>query len=73
MLIERSVIEAVHDLIGREIPLAGETPLAELGIDSLTLVELVLALERRWTIELRPDDYDRIRTVGDVVALVSVH
>lgn len=69
--VERSIIQAVQALIGREAAVDERTTLAELGIDSFGLVELAISLEQTWAIELRPDDYDAVQTVGDLVALVT--
>jgi acyl carrier protein len=69
--IERGVIEAIESLVDRDVVIDPTTTFAELGLDSLALVELALTLEQRWPIELRADDYDAVHTVGDVVALVA--
>lgn len=68
---ERMVVEAVEDLVGRRVDIEARTTLAELGIDSLGLVELALALEQERAIELRPDDYDCILTIGDLYDIVA--
>jgi acyl carrier protein len=69
--IRRGVVEAVRGMVGRDVAVGDETTLAEIGLDSLALVELALTLEQRWPIVLRADDYDAVHTVGDVVALVA--
>lgn len=40
----------------------------DLGIDSLTLVDLVVAAEDRFGLVIADDDWARFRTVGDVAA-----
>ena len=37
----------------------------DLGIDSLTLVDLVVAVEDRFGLVIADDDWSRFRTVGD--------
>ncbi len=39
----------------------------ELGADSLDAVELAMALEEEYDIELQDEDLDRFKTVGDIV------
>ena len=45
---------------------------AELALDSLSVVELQLALEDAYGVPLRPQDGAEVRTVGDLQALVHV-
>jgi acyl carrier protein len=43
---------------------------ADLGADSLDTVEIVMALEEEFSIEISDDDLETITTVGEAVALV---
>ena len=43
----------------------------DLGLDSLDAVELVMALEEEFGIEIPDDATDHITTVGSAVALIS--
>lgn len=45
--------------------------LDDLGADSLDVVELVMALEEAFDIEVPDEDVEGIRTVGDVEAYVA--
>jgi acyl carrier protein len=45
--------------------------LLELGADSLDQIEIVMSLEQEFDIEIEDDDADRMKTVGDAIALVS--
>jgi len=45
--------------------------LDDLGADSLDVVELVMALEEAFDIEVPDDDVEGIRTVGDVESYVT--
>jgi acyl carrier protein len=42
----------------------------DLGADSLDLVELVMALEEQFEIDIPDDDADKISTVGDAVKYI---
>ncbi len=48
-----------------------ETPLAELGMDSIMVTALVTRLEERHEIELSPMIMFEVRTVGDFVDAVE--
>lgn len=49
-----------------------ESSLSEdLGADSLDAVELIMALEDEFGVQVSDDDAQSIRTVGDIVALVE--
>ncbi len=43
----------------------------DLGADSLDVVELVMALEEKFEIEIPDEDAENIATVGDVVAYIE--
>ena len=45
--------------------------LDDLGADSLDVVELVMALEDAFDIEVADDDVEHIRTIGDVEKYVT--
>ena len=45
----------------------------DLGADSLETVELVMALEEEFGIEISDEDAEKIRTVGDAVNFISDH
>jgi acyl carrier protein len=47
------------------------TPLAELGVDSLSAVEIVCWVEKRLQIEIPETTVQRVRTVGDILATVE--
>ena len=46
-------------------------PLEALDVDSLTLLEFVMAVEEAFAIELDEDDVNRCENVGDLVQLVN--
>jgi len=43
----------------------------DLGADSLDVVELVMALEEKFNIEIPDDEAEKIATVGDVVRYIQ--
>ncbi len=45
--------------------------LEDLGADSLDVVEMVMAIEDAFDIEIADDDAEAMRTVGDVEAYVA--
>ena len=45
--------------------------LDDLGADSLDVVELVMALEEDFSIEVPDDDVENIRTIQDIVSYVA--
>ncbi|MFV0482085.1 MAG: acyl carrier protein [Campylobacteraceae bacterium] len=45
----------------------------DLGADSLDVVELVMALEEKFDIEIPDTDAEKIVTVGDVIRYIETH
>jgi acyl carrier protein len=45
----------------------------DLGADSLDTVELVMALEEEFGIEIPDEDAEKISTVGDAIAYIESH
>ena len=43
----------------------------DLGADSLDIVELVMAMEEEFDIEIPDDDAEKIQTIGDALAYVK--
>ena len=43
----------------------------DLGADSLDIVELVMALEEEFGLEISDDDAEKIQTIGDVISYVD--
>ena len=46
---------------------------ADLGADSLDTVELVMALEDEFGIEIPDEDADKLKTVGDALKYLQEH
>ena len=45
----------------------------DLGADSLDIVELVMALEEEFELEIPDEDAEKIRTVGEAVKYIKEH
>lgn len=62
----------VNDLQVNEAEIKPEAELiADLGINSLELADLILLCEERYGIEVKDDDIHKFITVGDVVAYLE--
>ena len=65
--------EKVKDIIAEELGVEREkvTPAAnfmeDLGADSLDTVELVMAFEKEFDIDIPDEDAEKLRTVGDAM------
>ena len=71
MDVEGGVVEAIRNVSRRPIdPTPASDLIADLGLDSLQVLELVAELEDRFDISIPPDTAPA-RTVADVVALVT--
>jgi len=49
----------------------GETPLASLGIDSLTMMEIVLDVQDALDVVIEDSDLRHMRTIGDVITFLQ--
>jgi len=45
----------------------------DLGADSLDIVELVMAMEEEFEIEIPDDEAENIKTVGDAINYINTH
>ena len=45
----------------------------DLGADSLDIVELIMALEEEFDIEIPDEDAEKVTCVGDVVEYIKAH
>lgn len=45
----------------------------DLGADSLDIVELVMAMEEEFEVEIPDEEAENIKTVGDAINYISTH
>ena len=69
--------ETVFEVITQELPLPTvtfslDTPLDELGIDSLKAITILYELEDRLDIEIPSDVFDSLKNVGDIVSQLQL-
>jgi acyl carrier protein len=70
------VLAAMTEIVGgvtgiSRADITPETPLADLGIDSLTMVEVVVAAEDRFGLLINDDDWPRFKTVRDAARYID--
>jgi len=74
---EKSIEEKVKDIIVEQLGVTQEqvTPPAsfieDLGADSLDIVELVMAFEEEFGVEVPDEDAEKLQTVGDVIKYIE--
>ena len=73
------VFEKVKDIIANQLGVNAEeiTPdsdfIDDLGADSLDIVELIMALESEFDLEIPEEEAENVRTVGDVVDYIKAN
>ena len=73
--VERRVIEIIVEQLWvseEEVTLEASF-IDDLGADSLDLVELIMALEEEFGLEISDEDAEKIQTVQDVVNYITEH
>jgi len=75
MSIEKRVKEIIVEQLGvNESEVTPEAKFVDdLGADSLDLVELVMALEEEYNMEISDEDAEKILTVGDAIEYIQAH
>jgi acyl carrier protein len=74
---EKSIEEKVKDIIVEQLGVNPEqvTPNAkfieDLGADSLDTVELVMAFEEEFTVDVPDEDAESLQSVGDVIKYIE--
>ena len=69
--------DRVSEIIGEQLGVSAEeikpeaSFIDDLGADSLDIVELVMAMEEAFDIEIPDDDAEKLKTIGDAMAYVK--
>ncbi len=68
----RAIQQYAHEITEREFPPFSETlVIAELGMDSLSTLEMVGMIERELSVHLPTDELTDIHTVGELADLIE--
>ncbi len=79
VIVEKSVEQKVIDIIVEQLKVSPEEVTLEasfiedLGADSLDLVELIMAMEEEFGLEISDEDAEKIQTVQDAVNYITEH
>lgn len=74
-----NIFEKVKNIIAEQLSIEAEgitmesSFIDDLGADSLDIVELIMALETEFDIEIPDEDAEKISTVGDAVEYIKNH
>ncbi len=73
--LEEKVVEIIANQLGVEksevVPEAAFVD--DLGADSLDLVELIMAMEEEFDLEIADEEAEKLRTVQDVISYIKSH
>ncbi len=75
MSVDKRVKEIVAEQLGRDVNEVTDAAsfIDDLGADSLDIVELVMAMEDEFGIEIPDEEAEKIKTVKDVVEYIKAH
>ena len=71
------MVEKVKDIIAEELGVErekltdGASFMEDLGADSLDIVELVMAFEKEFDIDIPDEEAEKLRTVGDALGYLQ--
>jgi acyl carrier protein len=73
MELENRITEIIVEQLGvaREEVVPEAAFIDDLGADSLDIVELVMAMEEEFDVEIPDDDAEKIQTIGDAVSYLK--
>lgn len=73
--IQQKVIDLIVDQLGVDADSVKEEAhfIDDLGADSLDTVELVMAFEEEFDIEIPDEDAEKLETVGDAIKYLNEH
>lgn len=73
------MLETIKKLVAENLGIEEETITEnasfkeDLGVDSLDLFELVMALEEEYDLEIPTEELEKLTTVGEVAAYIQEH
>ena len=73
------IAEKVKEIVSQQLDVdiaevkEGAQFIEDLGADSLAIVELVLAFEEQFEIDIPDEDTEKIGTVGDAIKYIQEH
>ena len=76
---ETTVEQKVKSIIAEQLGVGEEeikpesSFIEDLGADSLDIVELVMAMEEEFEVEIPDEEAEHIKTVGDAINYVNTH
>ena len=68
--VEEKVVEAIAELGAERDEITRDATFESLDVDSLDIVELSQVIEDEFGVELKGDDAQSLKTVGDAIDLV---
>ena len=73
MAVEQKVKQIIVEQLGVDESQADNTAsfVEDLGADSLDIVELVMAFEEEFSVEVPDEDAEKLQTVGDVINYIK--
>lgn len=73
MAVREEIVEMIHEQF--DIPVEKIKPEAslilDLGVDSLDIVEFIMAIEDRFSIEVSDEAVEKIHNIGDIICCVE--
>ncbi|AFV11236.1 acyl carrier protein AcpP [Thermacetogenium phaeum DSM 12270] len=74
----QGIFEKVKSIIAEQLGVAEEeltpeTSFEDLNADSLDIVELIMALEEEFDLEIPDEEAEKIQTVGEIVEYLKDH
>jgi acyl carrier protein len=76
---DQGIEKKVREIIASQLEVsdeqlgAGASFIDDLKADSLAVVELVLALEQEFKVNIPEEDTEKIKTVGDAITYIKTH
>ena len=71
------ILERLKEIVAEQLEIDAETITAEtrlnedLNADSLVVVEMLMALEDEFGVDIPDEEIEKIKTIGDVVAFIE--